>query len=111
LLKNVTAAELQMALTNVTTAGFHMNDLVSGAMPDYVSEEKNTVVSPALSKRQLEMLKRMCTELSYKEIAEKMFVSPRTIDNYREELLKKLNVQSRVGFVLFAIKEGLVESN
>jgi DNA-binding NarL/FixJ family response regulator len=42
-----------------------------------------------------------------KEIADKMNVSSRTVDGYRDELFKKLNVQSRIGLVLFAIKNGL----
>jgi DNA-binding CsgD family transcriptional regulator len=54
-------------------------------------------------------LKYVCSELTYKEIAEKMCVSPRTVDGYREELFKKLNLTSRVGLVLYAIKIGIVE--
>jgi len=46
--------------------------------------------------------------MSYKEIAEKMFLSPRTIEGYRDSLFEKLNLRSRVGLVLFAIKNGIV---
>ena len=60
-----------------------------------------------LSQRELTFLQYACTEMTYKEIAVKMQVSPRTVDGYRDELLKKLNVQSRVGLVIFAIKNGL----
>jgi DNA-binding CsgD family transcriptional regulator len=47
--------------------------------------------------------------MTYKEIADQMCVSPRTIDGYRENLFMKLEVKSRVGLVLFAIKNGIVE--
>ena len=52
-----------------------------------------------------------CTELTYKEIADKMFVSPRTIDGYRDALFEKLNIKTRVGLAIYAIKNGLVDIN
>ena len=58
------------------------------------------------TENEITFLQLSCTEMTYKEIAEKMNVSPRTIDGYRDDLLKKLNVQSRVGLVMFAIKYG-----
>ncbi|MBL7749345.1 MAG: helix-turn-helix transcriptional regulator, partial [Chitinophagaceae bacterium] len=56
----------------------------------------------------LEFLKLAASELTYKEIAEQMHVSPRTIDGYRDDLFEKLNIKSRVGLVLYAIKNGIV---
>ncbi|MCA6515734.1 MAG: helix-turn-helix domain-containing protein, partial [Chitinophagaceae bacterium] len=53
-------------------------------------------------------LRWLCSDKSYKEIAEEMFVSPRTIDGYRDNLLKKINVSSRIGLVTFAIRQGIV---
>ena len=47
-------------------------------------------------------------EMTYKEIADKMFVSPRTIDGYRDALFEKLQVKTRVGLVMYAIKNGIV---
>jgi DNA-binding NarL/FixJ family response regulator len=45
--------------------------------------------------------------MTYKEIADKMFVSPRTIDGYRDALFEKLHVKTRVGLVMYAIKHGI----
>ena len=59
-------------------------------------------------RRKKEFLKWTCSELSYKEIAEKMYVSPRTVDDYRQSLFAKLKVHSRVGLVMYAIKNGIV---
>ncbi len=56
----------------------------------------------------MEFLKLACSELTYKEIADKMFLSPRTIDGYRDALFEKLNVKTRVGLVMYAIKNGIV---
>ena len=61
-----------------------------------------------LNEREIIFLKLVCTELTYKEIAEKMFLSPRTIDGYRDDLFQKLNAKTRVGLVMYAIKNGIV---
>jgi DNA-binding NarL/FixJ family response regulator len=47
--------------------------------------------------------------MTYKEIAEQMHLSPRTIDGYRDALFEKLSIKSRVGLVLYAIKNGIVK--
>jgi len=60
-----------------------------------------------LNENELTFLQLACTEMTYKEIAQKMELSPRTIDGYRDELLRKLKVQTRIGLVIFAIKHGL----
>ncbi len=49
--------------------------------------------------------------MTYKEIADKMFVSPRTIDGYRDALFEKLNLKTRVGLVMYAIKNEIVNSD
>ncbi|MCO6496129.1 MAG: helix-turn-helix transcriptional regulator [Chitinophagaceae bacterium] len=59
-----------------------------------------------ITEKEKEFIKYACTELTYKEIADKMFASPRTIENYRDALYEKFDLKSRVGLVLFAIKEG-----
>ena len=61
-----------------------------------------------LNENEITFLQLSCTEMTYKEIAEKMFLSARMIDGYRDALFEKLNVKSRVGLVLFAIKTNIV---
>jgi DNA-binding NarL/FixJ family response regulator len=60
-----------------------------------------------LSEKEEEFLLLMCTELSLKEVADKMCISPRTTENYRERLQIKLGVKNRIGMVLYAIRSGL----
>jgi len=70
---------------------------------------KRTIKSfTSLNDREIEFLKFACTEMTYKEIAEKMYLSARTIDGYRDALFEKLNVKSRVGLVLYAIRNCIV---
>ena len=47
--------------------------------------------------------------MTYKEIAQKMSLSPRHIDNYRDTLFEKLDVKSRVGLAIYAVKNGIVQ--
>ena len=64
-----------------------------------------------LTDREISFLKLVSTEMTYKEIADSMYLSPRTIDGYRDALFEKLNIRNRVGLVLFAIKRGIVQVN
>ena len=64
-----------------------------------------------LNENEISFLKLVATELTYKEMAKKMEISPRTIDNYRDALFLKLNVKSRVGLAMYAVKTGIVTIN
>jgi two-component system invasion response regulator UvrY len=61
-----------------------------------------------LNERELEFIRLVCTEWTYKEIADRMHLSPRTIDGYRDALFEKLNVRTRVGLAMFAVRSGIV---
>jgi two-component system, NarL family, invasion response regulator UvrY len=62
-----------------------------------------------LTKKQIEFLHHASSELTYKEIAVRMGISTRTVDDYRETLFKKLNTRSRIGLVLHAIRSGVID--
>jgi len=115
ILKDSDPAELKTAIDDLVTKGFHYSDLVSGklihAMNKMDSNENTLSILSQLTERETEFLKYTCTELTYKEIAEKMFVSPRTIDGYRDTLFEKLELKTRVGLVMYAIKNGIVSFN
>ena len=94
--------------------GYNYSELVTGHLINTVSKIDDTAKNKnalLLSDREMEFLHHVCSELSYKEIADKMFVSPRTVDGYREALFEKLNAKTRVGLVLYAIKNGIVNLN
>jgi DNA-binding NarL/FixJ family response regulator len=100
-LKESKPRELLEAITTINTKGVYINELVSGKLLRSITDKET---KPEFSKKELEFLKLCCSELTYKEMADKMFVSPRTIDNYRESLFQKLSLKSRTGLVLFAIQ-------
>ena len=101
-----------MAIESLASKGYYYSDLVSGKLINAINKidddgtDVNTVNN--LGEREIEFLKLICTELTYKEVADKLFVSPRTVDGYREQLFAKLNIKTRVGLVMYAIKNGIV---
>lgn len=100
----------RQALDNIRDKGFFMNELVSNKMLNYVvGEDKKNYASviTQLTEKETKFLKLACSEMTYKEIAAELGLSPRTVEGYRDELFKKLGVMSRVGLVMFAIKNGL----
>ena len=70
--------------------------------------EKSAILS-LMNQQEKKFLQLACSELTYYEIADRMNLSPKTIDGYRNSLFEKLNVKSRVGLALYAIKHELVE--
>ncbi len=100
------------ALNNIRDSGFYINDLVSNKLMQYINKEEvydNDVLTLGnLSENEVAFLKWICTDKTYKEIADEMCLSPRTIDTYRDNLFKKLEVKTRVGLAIFAIKSGIV---
>jgi DNA-binding NarL/FixJ family response regulator len=98
-LKESKPRELLEAIKAIRDKGVYINELVSGKLIRSVVDEEVEI-----SKKELDFLKYCCSELTYKEIADKMCVSPRTVDNYREALFLKLNLKSRTGLVLYAIQ-------
>ena len=74
-------------------------------MNSFPSSSQNPI---PLNIRQRQFLQLACSELTYVQIADRMCVSPRTVDGYREDLFVRLNLKSRVGLALWAVKTGLV---
>jgi DNA-binding NarL/FixJ family response regulator len=105
ILKETDPTELKDALLSVYHHSFYHSDLVSGRMMSKVKDEAGSDLG--ISDRELEFLSLCSTDLTYKEIAEKMNLSPRTVEGYRDSLFHKLNIKSRPGLVVFANKIGL----
>ncbi|RTL58519.1 MAG: response regulator transcription factor [Sphingobacteriales bacterium] len=113
ILKDTDPGELKTALNALIKKGFYYNDMVTGKLVhavNHFNEQGNPIKDVLqLTDREREFLKLVCTELTYKEIAEKMNVSPRTVDGYRDTLFEKLNVKTRVGLAMYAIRNNIVQ--
>lgn len=106
LLKDIEKEELEMALTDVMTKGYYHTKMVSDILvKSLIGESSEKKID--LKHQEVEFIKYVCSELTYKEIAENMYRSPKTIDGYRDTLFKKLQVRNKIGLVKYAIKNKL----
>jgi DNA-binding NarL/FixJ family response regulator len=110
LLKASPPAELRLALDSIIHKGYHYSDLLTGHLLHSVQQDsKKNGNDFELNEREMTFLRYASTEMTYKEIGTKMFLSARTIDGYRDKLCEKLHVGSRIGLVLYAIKNRIVD--
>tara|TARA_A100000171_G_scaffold52954_2_gene74581 strand:- start:1365 stop:2012 length:648 start_codon:yes stop_codon:yes gene_type:complete len=108
LLKDSPPDTLKLAIEEIMSNGFYHSDLVANTLVQ--AFQKGPVASElGLKDTELQFVKLAATERTYKEIAAEMNLSPKTIDGYRQDVFKRYNLKNRVGLVLFAIKNDLVE--
>ena len=114
LLKDAELSELKKAIDAIINKGIYINDILYNniihSLNGGITEDENERQKLMdLTEREKEFLRWLCTDKSYKEIASAMYLSPRTIDGYRDILFEKLKVASRVGLVIFAIRSEIVK--
>ncbi|WPQ61114.1 response regulator transcription factor [Chitinophaga sancti] len=112
-LKDADPAELKLAFDEVIRQGYFYNELITRKVMNSIhalADDKSDLKAFAkLTDRELQFLRLACSEKTYQQIAAEMFVSERTVDGYREALCKKLNLNTRVGLVMFAIRNNIVQ--
>ncbi len=110
ILKNIDPEELKIALDSVVQKNFYLSEYISGKIISGLNRDVDRPEEDVvLTEKEKEFLRLVCSEMTYKDISVKMFVSPRTVDDYRNTLFEKLKVKSRVGLVMYAMKNGLAE--
>jgi DNA-binding NarL/FixJ family response regulator len=113
ILKDSEPGELRTAMESVLNKGFYYSEMVTGRLmrtiTDMDDEQSSTKKLLNLSDREVDFLKFACSEMTYKEIASQMHLSPRTIDGYRDALFEKLDIKTRTGLAIYAIKNGVVK--
>jgi DNA-binding NarL/FixJ family response regulator len=113
LLKDAEPSELKLAFEEVMTRGYFYNELITSKVMNSIHQltgiKGKKDVFAKLTDREIAFLKLTCTELTYKEIADKLFLSVRTVEGYKDILCEKLGLKTRVGLAMYAIKNGLVE--
>lgn len=114
IMKYCDPVDLRTAMDALIQKGYYYSEMVTGRLIHTINRyddlDNNDTGNPlsVLNDRELEFLRYACTEMTYKEIACKMYLSPRTIDGYRDSLFDKLRLKTRVGLVTFAIRNGIV---
>lgn len=106
--KDISLHVFKTALRSVIAGGVFYSDRIQKKILGIIShpgEQSHTDDSGiTLNKKELTFLRLSCKEYTYQEIANQMKVSPRTVENYREDLCRKLGLLSRIGLVVYAIK-------
>ncbi|MDE3252006.1 MAG: response regulator transcription factor [Bacteroidota bacterium] len=105
ILKHCEPAELYEAINTIYEDDFFYNDQVTAQIIQKIASPEIL----ALNKQEISFLRWACTDLTHKEIAVEMNVSPRTVDGYRDSIFRKLQISSRVGIAIYAIKNGFVQ--
>lgn len=107
LLKDIHPNELEKALLEIDSKGYYNAD-ASNINFRRLLMKSDKKAEIKMSVKETLFLTFACSELTYKQIADKMNLSERTIDGYRESLFQKFHVQSRVGLCLEALRKGFV---
>jgi DNA-binding NarL/FixJ family response regulator len=112
LIKNATPQELLTTINEVATKGFYYNDYVMKIIHENVLSSKKAQSSfdnKFLSKRELEVLQLICKQKNTAEMAEQLFISPRTVEGHRNNLLLKTESKNSAGLVVYAIQNKIVD--
>ena len=110
LVKNSTPKTVKHTVREVVKRGFYYNYQVMQIIQDELQGASSRSLNEAeeLTTREKEVLQLICDQLTTHEIAEKLFISPRTVEGHRNNLLQKTESKNVAGLVLFAIRNNLV---
>jgi len=104
LLKDIRKEVLEEALKELIANGlYHTNEVTQILVSALNAGDSDG----GLKEREVQFIKLACTERTYKEIAQEMFVSPKTVEGYRDSIYEKIQIRNRIGLMLYAIKSGL----
>jgi DNA-binding NarL/FixJ family response regulator len=109
--KDIHPSELKFAIHSVVQSGFYYSNQTTGKLVNLFRNNRSGNINlqkAVLSEQEIEFLKLACSDLTYKEIAQHMGLNPRSIDTLRDQLFNRLDVRSRVGLAMIAIRHGIV---
>jgi len=111
LLKNTNLQEVKAAIDTVMAGGNYVSqELMQSMLRSYKSVKETKEPENELSEREIEILLLICSGLSNQEIGESLFISKRTVEKHRANILLKTNCRNTAGLVMFAIKNQLIET-
>lgn len=113
LLKSTEPAEIKQAIMDVMTTGFYLNNFVNRVLikKNYARQKFNPNLNSEIvvSDREKEVLSLVCMEYTAQEIAQRMDLSPRTVEAIKDRLMERFGVKNSVGLVFFAMKNSLID--
>ncbi|MCX6319290.1 MAG: response regulator transcription factor [Bacteroidetes bacterium] len=108
--KDIHPDELKFAIQSVVQSGYYYSNHTTGKLVNLFRSGPDGATGlqkAMLTDQELEFLKLACSDLTYKEIAQQMGLNPRSVDNLRDQLFVKLDVKSRVGLAMVAMRHGI----
>jgi DNA-binding NarL/FixJ family response regulator len=114
LFKNAEPEDVENAIRGVVEKGFYFSESLMLTFQKRLNNKKTHVsvhdnIPITLTIREIEVMNLICQELTAQEIACKLFISVRTVDGHRNNLLEKTGARNTAGLVIFAIKNNLVD--
>lgn len=113
LLKSTEPAEIKQGIMDVMNTGFYLNNFVNRVLikKNYSKQKFNPTLNSeiVISEREKEVLSLVCMEYTAQEIAQRMEISPRTVEAIKDRLMERFGVKNSVGLVFFAMKNSLID--
>ena len=111
LAKNEDPATVLTTIRNVAQRGFYINDYILNLIRNRRLLSRKKPIQSELTPREIEVLKLICQEFTNKEIAEKLYISARTVEGHRKSILEKTECKSTAGLVIYAIEHQFISVN
>lgn len=113
LLKNAEPQEIRRAIMDVYEKGYYLNNFVNRILLKKSHAKQKAIPSLnseiTLTDRERDVLKFICMEFTAQEIAQKMEISPRTVEAIKDRLMERFGSKNTAGLVFFAVKNNLVD--
>ena len=108
--KNSSPEHLEIAIRKIMEHDYYFDNELGSVIRDAILWDKNSNLyfdfskSVTFTKREVEIIKMVCREMSTKQIANSLFISSRTVDNHKKNIMNKTQTKNFVGVILFALK-------
>ena len=113
LLKSADPAEIKRAIMEVMSKGYYLNNFVNRILLKKSHSKTKTIPTLSseitLNDRERDVIKYICMEFTAQEIAQKLEVSPRTVEAIKDRLMERFGAKNTAGLVFFAVKNNLVD--
>lgn len=113
LLKNADPAEIKKAIMEVMARGYYLNNFVNRVLLKKSANKTKTIPSLnseiVMSDKEKEVVRLLCMEYTAAEIAQKMEISPRTVESIKDRLMERFGLKNTAGLVFFAVKNNMID--
>jgi DNA-binding NarL/FixJ family response regulator len=113
LLKNADPSEIKKAIMEVMAKGYYLNNFVNRVLLRKSNTRNKAIPSLnseiVMSDKEKEVVRLLCMEFTAAEIAQKMEISPRTVESIKDRLMERFGLKNTAGLVFFAVKNNMID--